>query len=136
MQRNFAIKKCNISYYARGRSKQIFHDFTYHSTSYTEKFSVADEQGGKLKNRCVFLCDEYGTLPKIESAEMMFSASRSRRLQIVAIIQSLQQLEKNYGKEGAAIIVDNTQLTIFGGFAPNSVLLPSQCQRLLAAGLL
>ena len=27
---------------------------------------------------------------------------------------------KNYGKEGAEIIVDNTQLTVFGGFAPNS----------------
>lgn len=51
---------------------------------------------------------------------MMFSASRSRRLQIVSIIQSFSQLEKNYGKEGAEIIVDNTQLTIFGGFAPNS----------------
>lgn len=62
----------------------------------------------------------YGTLPKIESAEMMFSASRSRRLQIVPVIQSFAQLEKNYGKEGAEIIVDNTQLTIFGGFAPNS----------------
>ena len=59
-------------------------------------------------------------LPKIESAEMMFSASRSRRLQIVPIIQSVAQLEKNYGKEGADVIVDNTQLTIFGGFAPNS----------------
>ena len=81
---------------------------------------IADENGGKLKNRCVFFCDEYGTLPKIESAEMMFSASRSRRLQIVPIIQSFSQLEKNYGKEGAEIIVDNTQLTIFGGFAPQS----------------
>jgi len=60
------------------------------------------------------------SLPKIESAEMMFSASRSRRLQIVPIIQSFAQLEKNYGKEGAEIIVDNTQDTIFGGFAPNS----------------
>ncbi len=87
---------------------------------YREILSVADENGGKLKNRCVFFCDEFGTLPKIESAEMMFSASRSRRLQIVPIIQSFAQLEKNYGKEGAEIIVDNTQLTIFGGFAPNS----------------
>lgn len=52
--------------------------------------------------------------------EMMFSASRSRRLQIVPIIQSFSQLEKNYGKEGTEIIIDNTQLTIFGGFAPNS----------------
>ena len=87
---------------------------------YREILSVADENGGKLPNRAVFYCDEYGTLPKIESAEMMFSASRSRRLSIVPIIQSLGQLEKNYGKEGAEIIVDNVQLTIFGGFAPNS----------------
>lgn len=29
-------------------------------------------------------------------------------------------MEKNYGKEGADVIIDNTQLTIFGGFAPNS----------------
>lgn len=87
---------------------------------YREILAVADENGGKLKNRCVFFCDEYGTLPKTESAEMMFSASRSRRLQIVPIIQSFSQLEKNYGKEGAEIIVDNTQLTIFGGFAPQS----------------
>lgn len=87
---------------------------------YREILAVADENGGKLKNRCVFFCDEFGTLPKIESAEMMFSASRSRRLQIVPIIQSFAQLEQNYGKEGADIIIDNTQLTIFGGFAPNS----------------
>lgn len=87
---------------------------------YRETLAVADENGGKLKNRCVFFCDEFGTLPKIESAEMMFSASRSRRLQIVPIIQSFAQLEQNYGKEGADVIIDNTQLTIFGGFAPNS----------------
>ena len=87
---------------------------------YREILAVADEHGGKLTNRVVFYCDEFGTLPKIESAEMMFSASRSRRVSIVPIIQSLAQLEKNYGKEGAEIIVDNTQLTVFGGFAPNS----------------
>ena len=87
---------------------------------YREILAVADENGGVLKNRCVFFCDEWGTLPKIDSAEMMFSASRSRRLQIVPIIQSFAQLEQNYGKEGADVIIDNTQLTIFGGFAPNS----------------
>lgn len=87
---------------------------------YREILAVADENGGKLKNRVVFYCDEFGTLPKIESAEMMFSASRSRRVSIVPIIQSFAQLEKNYGKGGAEIIIDNTQLTVFGGFAPNS----------------
>lgn len=87
---------------------------------YREILAVADEEGGKLKNRCIFFCDEIGTLPKVQDAEMIFSASRSRRLQIVPIIQSFSQLDKNYGKEGEEIIVDNTQLTIFGGFAPNS----------------
>lgn len=81
---------------------------------------MADENGGKLDNRVVFYWDEVGTIPKIESAEMMFSASRSRRVSIVPMIQSFAQLNKNYGKEGAEIIIDNCQDTIFGGFAPNS----------------
>ncbi len=68
----------------------------------------------------VFYCDELGTLPAIDSLELIFSASRSRRLTMVPIIQSFGQLEKNYGKEGTEIIVDNCQDTIFGGFAPNS----------------
>lgn len=36
------------------------------------------------------------------------------------IIQSFAQLEKNYGKEGSSIIIDNCQDILFGGFAPNS----------------
>ena len=87
---------------------------------YREILTVADENGGTLKDRVVFYCDEFGSLPPIASAELMFSASRSRKLSIVSIIQSYQQLEKNYGKEGAAIIQDNCQLTIAGGFAPTS----------------
>ncbi len=87
---------------------------------YREILSIADEKGGKLDNRVVFFADELGTIPKIQSLEMMFSASRSRRLTIVGIIQSMAQLQKNYSKEGAEIIVDNVQDTIFGGFAPAS----------------
>jgi len=87
---------------------------------YREILSVADENGGKLKNRVMMYLDEIGTLPPIQSAEMIFSASRSRRLGLVAIIQSLAQFERNYGKEGADIISDTCQNTIFGGFSPNS----------------
>ncbi len=87
---------------------------------YREMLTIADELGGKLPNRVMFLLDEFGTLPQIQSAEMMFSASRSRRISFVPIIQSLAQLEKNYGKEGSAIIRDNCQIAIYGGFAPNS----------------
>ena len=84
-----------------------------------ELFSVADENGGRLKNRVVLFCDELGTMPPFDILPL-FSAGRSRRLTLVPIIQSLAQLEKNYGKEGAEIITDNCQDTIFGGFAPNS----------------
>ena len=87
---------------------------------YREMLSIADEMGGKLPNRVMFFLDEFGTLPAIQSAEMMFSASRSRRISFVPIIQSLAQLEKNYGKEGKDIIIDNCQICIYGGFAPNS----------------
>ena len=87
---------------------------------YREILVLADENGGKLKNRVMFYCDEFGTFPKIEGAESMFSAVRSRKISIVAIIQSFAQLEQNYGKQGMEIITDNTQLTVFGGFAPNS----------------
>ena len=84
-----------------------------------ELFAVADENGGKLKNRVVLFCDELGTMPAFDILPL-FSAGRSRRLTLVPIIQSLAQLEKNYGREGAEIIQDNVQDTIFGGFAPNS----------------
>ena len=87
---------------------------------YREILAVADEYDGRLPNRVMMYLDEFGTIPRIEGAEMMFSASRSRRVSIVAIIQSFAQLQKNYGTEGCEIITDNTQLTVFGGFAPNS----------------
>ena len=84
-----------------------------------ELFFVANEYGGKLPSRVVFYCDELGTMPPFDILPL-FSAGRSRRLSLIPIIQSLAQLEKNYGKEGAEILQDNCQDTIFGGFAPNS----------------
>ena len=82
--------------------------------------AIADEHGGKLPNRVVIYGDEIGTIPKIESLEMLFSAGRSRRISMIPIIQSFAQLQKNYGKEGSEIIIDNCQDILFGGFAPNS----------------
>lgn len=87
---------------------------------YREIFSIADEHGGKLKNRVMMYLDEFGTISKIENAEMMFSASRSRRISVIPIIQSAAQLEEKYDREGAKIIVDNCQLAMYCGFAPMS----------------
>lgn len=58
-----------------------------------ELFAVADENGGKLQNRVVLYCDEFGTMPPFDVLPL-FSAGRSRRLTLVPIIQSLAQLEK------------------------------------------
>ena len=77
-------------------------------------YGVVYDNGMKL-----LYCDEFGTMPPFDVLPL-FSAGRSRRLTLVPIIQSLAQLEKNYGKEGSEIIQDNCQDTIFGGFAPNS----------------
>lgn len=88
---------------------------------YREILTVADENGGRLKNRVVFYADELGSCPPIQSLELMFSASRSRGLMLVPVVQSITgQLQKNYGREGSEIIVDNCQVNIFGGFAPAS----------------
>ena len=87
---------------------------------YREMLAIADEHGGKLPNRVVIYGDEIGTIPKIESLEMLFSAGRSRRISMIPIIQSFAQLQKNYGKEGSEIIIDNCQDILFGGFGPNS----------------
>lgn len=84
-----------------------------------ELFMIADENNGRLPKRVMFYCDELGTMPAFDILPL-FSAGRSRGLTMVPIIQSLAQLEKNYGKEGAEILTDNCQDTIFGGFAPNS----------------
>lgn len=87
---------------------------------YREILTIADENGGQLKNRVMMYLDEFGTMSKLENSEMMFSASRSRRISLIPIIQSHAQLEEKYGREGAKIIVDNCQLAMYCGFAPMS----------------
>mgnify|MGYP002151145243 CR=1 FL=1 len=47
-----------------------------------ELFAVADENGGKLQNRVVLYCDEFGTMPPFDVLPL-FSAGRSRRLTLV-----------------------------------------------------
>jgi type IV secretion system protein VirD4 len=88
---------------------------------YRELLIIADcKSNKKLEKRVMFFEDEFGTLPTIHDVDMTFSASRSRNIFSIPIIQALAQLEKNYGKEKAEIIRDNCQNTLFSGFAPTS----------------
>lgn len=82
-----------------------------------ELFELAEKGKGRLPNRVVFFCDEFGTMPAFD-VEALFSAGRSRGITLVPIIQSLAQLEKNYGREGAEILTDNTRANDNGLIVP------------------
>ena len=77
---------------------------------YREMLTVADERGGQLEKRVMFYADEIGTLPKIDGLEMIFSASRSRKISIVAIIQSLAFCLRVWGVAG-----NKVELLVFQG---------------------
>ena len=89
---------------------------------YREILTVADENGGHLKNRVVFFADELGTCPPIQSLELMFSASPIQRLDACThcTVHHRAAPEKTMAGRGAEIIVDNCQLNLYGGFAPAS----------------
>lgn len=91
------------------------------SQLYNEALTIANHDGkNKLDKRVHFFLDEFGTLPKFDNAEQMFTAGRSRNIIFFPMIQSLAQLDKNYGREGAEIIIDSCQNALFGGLAPLS----------------
>ncbi len=66
------------------------------------------------------IVDEIAKDNRISALYDLWYEQRENVLRTYNSIQSFAQLEKNYGKEGAEIIVDNVQDIIFGGFAPNS----------------
>lgn len=71
----FCWKKCAVFLIMREEDPNTFFMISLIIQQlYREILAVADEMGGQLPDWCVFFCDEFGTLPKIESAEMMFSA--------------------------------------------------------------
>ena len=60
---------------------------------YREILAVADENGGKLPNRAMFYCDEFGTLPTIQSAEeVILEEERAELLQ--KIISNLPEMQR------------------------------------------
>lgn len=89
---------------------------------YRECLMYADGLGGKLPKRAIFFLDEIGTVPKIESFDMMFSAARSRNIIFVPILQSPSQLEDKYGDKAAKTINSNIACVMYGGFSPESEL--------------
>lgn len=78
------------------------------------------EPKNRLPHRVIQWLDEFGTYSKINGAEQMFSAGRSRNIITVPIIQNLAQLDDKYGKDAARIIKNSCQNVMFSYQAPTS----------------
>ena len=91
------------------------------SQLYNECLTIANQDGkNKLDKRVLLYLDEYGTLPKFDNAEQMFTAGKSRNIILYPMIQSLAQLQEKYGREGGEIIIDCCTNALIGGFSPLS----------------
>ena len=93
---------------------------------YRELLQVASDNGNHIpapegfkgdKPRITFMLDEAGTLPAISELNAILSAARSRGIFLILILQGTSQLDKNYGKETAKIIMDNCKLVYFTGIS-------------------
>lgn len=77
----------------------------------------SNSPNGRLPFVTRVYADEFGTMPAIPNIESMFTAGRERQLYFMPIIQSFDQLNKNYQKERANIISKSCQMTYFSGLA-------------------
>lgn len=73
-----------------------------------------------LPHRVVQWLDEFGTYTKIEGAEQMFSAGRSRNIISVPFLQTMAQLNDKYGKNTADTIINSCQNVLFSYQSPMS----------------
>ena len=85
-----------------------------------ELTAMADRLGGSLPKKVLCFYDEFGTIPKIEGLDAIFTASRSRNISIVGILQGTSQLKERYGEETAETMFNSCHDTIAGAFGPLS----------------
>ena len=66
----------------------------------------------RLPIRMNYIIDEFANIPKMENMDSMITASRSRNIRFMLLIQSKKQLEEKYGS-AASIICDNCSNWIY-----------------------
>ena len=116
---------CGMSFLALDTKGDLARNYgAIASRYYGYRVSVIDLRNPTRSDGFNFLTlmNHYMDLARADPSNLAARAKAEKYAKILAktIIQSLAQLEKNYGKEGAEIICDNCQDTIFGGFSPQS----------------
>lgn len=66
----------------------------------------------RLPIRMNYIIDEFANIPRMENMDSMITASRSRNIRFMLLIQSKKQLEEKYGS-AASIICDNCSNWIY-----------------------
>lgn len=80
---------------------------------YTALVEQADKRGGRLKNRCNFLLDEFGNFTKIPNFLNFLTVGGGRGIRFNLVIQSFEQLNDKYGKEVAGGIKGNCHVWVY-----------------------
>lgn len=80
---------------------------------YMNLVEVANENGGRLKNRVNMLIDEFGNLPKINGFNKKLTVCLGRGIRFILAVQGIAQLYDVYGKDIAEIITSNCHTWIY-----------------------
>ena len=82
---------------------------------YSVLIDEAFRNGGKLNNRVTFILDEFANFTRLRNISSVLTASRSRGMRFVLVIQDIDQLEATYGSGASSIIYSSCQNLIFMG---------------------
>ena len=95
--------------------KNTFHTLasSFVVQQYTALVEQADERGGRLKNRCNFLLDEFGNFTKIPNFLNFLTVGGGRGIRFNMVVQSFEQLNDKYGNHAANGIKGNCHILVY-----------------------
>lgn len=95
--------------------KNTFHTLAsiFVEQQYTALVEQADERGGRLKNRCNFLLDEFGNFTKIPNFLNFLTVGGGRGIRFNLVIQSFAQLNEKYGNHATTGIKGNCHIWVY-----------------------
>lgn len=81
---------------------------------YTSLIDMAHKKyNNMLPGTVHFILEEFGNIARLENINDMMTASRSRNIRMVLVLQSLCQLYVNYSKELANVLIGNSQNLVY-----------------------
>ena len=80
---------------------------------YERLVKIADDRGGRLKNRINFNLDEFGNFMKIPAFSNKLTVGGGRGIRFNLYLQDFAQLEEKYGRESYPTIISNCHVWVY-----------------------